>query len=120
MGVELDEANKKVKVTREMEAGMNEISNLDLPAVLEIQAGLNKPRYASLRGIMQAKKKEISEPGPGDLVLAPESLGETGAKIEVLSVAFPEAGKGAQIIEGDAETAARTLVEKLQKEARIL
>lgn len=120
MGVDLDEANNKVKVSREMEGGMNEISNLDLPAVLEIQAGLNKPRYASLKGIMQAKKKEISEPGPGDLGLAPEGLGESGAKIEVISVAFPETGKGAQMIEGDAETAAKTLVEKLQKEARIL
>lgn len=120
MGVELDAAGKKAKVTREMEAGMNEIANLDLPAVLEIQAGLNKPRYASLKGIMQAKKKEISEPTPGDLGLAPETLGEGGSKIEVLSVAFPEAGKGAQIIEGDAETAARTLVEKLKKEARVL
>jgi electron transfer flavoprotein beta subunit len=120
MGVELDESGKTVKVTREMEAGMNEISTLELPAVLEIQAGLNKPRYASLKGIMQAKKKEISEPGPGDLGLAAETLGESGARIEVLSVAFPETGKGAQIIEGDAETAARTLVEKLQKEARIL
>lgn len=120
MGVELDEAARKVKVTREMEAGMNEISRLDLPAVLEIQAGLNKPRYASLKGIMQAKKKEIAEPGPGDLGLAPETIGESGAQIEVLSVAFPEAGRGAQIIEGDAETAARSLVEKLQKEARVL
>jgi hypothetical protein len=52
--------------------------------------------------------------------MAVERLGESGAKIEVLSVAFPEAGKGAQIIEGDAETAARSLVEKLQKEARVL
>ena len=120
MGVELDEASKKVKVTREMEAGMNEISSLELPVVLEIQAGLNKPRYASLKGIMQAKKKEISEPGPGDLNLASETLGEAGARTEVLSVAFPEAGKGAQMIEGDAETAARALVEKLRKEARIL
>lgn len=120
MGVELDEANKRVKVKREMEAGMNEISSLALPAVLEIQAGLNKPRYASLKGIMQAKKKEISEPGPGDLGLAPESLGESGAKIEVLSVAFPVVGKGAQILEGDAETAARSLVDKLQREARVL
>jgi electron transfer flavoprotein beta subunit len=120
MGVELDDSGNKVKVTREMEAGMNEISNLDLPAVLEIQAGINKPRYASLKGIMQAKKKEIADPAPGDLGLEADALGAAGSKIEVLSIAFPEAGKGAQIIEGDAETAARTLVEKLQKEARIL
>ena len=120
MGAELDETGSKVKVTREMEAGMNEISTLDLPAVLEIQAGLNKPRYASLKGIMQAKKKEIAEPAPGDLGLEVDVLGAGGSKIEVLSVAFPEAGKGAQMIEGDAETAARVLVEKLQKEARVL
>jgi electron transfer flavoprotein beta subunit len=120
MGVEPDEGTRKVKVTREMEAGMNEISSIELPAVLEIQAGLNKPRYASLKGIMQAKKKEISEPGPDDLGLAPERLGAKGAKIEFLSLAPPETGKGAEIIAGDAETAARVLVQKLQKEARVL
>jgi electron transfer flavoprotein beta subunit len=120
MGVELDEDGEGAKVKREMESGMNEIFHLALPAVLEIQAGLNKPRYASLKGIMQAKRKEIAEPAPGDLGLAADQVGESGARLEVVSVSFPDTGKAAQIIEGDPETAAKILVEKLQKEARVL
>jgi len=119
MGVELEDGGT-VKVTREMESGMNEIARLRLPAVLEIQAGLNHPRYASLKGIMQAKKKEIAAVTAADLGIPAEEAGAAGARLEILSVSFPDSGKGAQMIEGDAATAARALVAKLQKEARVL
>jgi electron transfer flavoprotein beta subunit len=124
MGVELEPAAgggpARVKVTREMESGINEVSRLALPAVLEIQAGINHPRYASLKGIMAAKKKEIAVVGPADLGLDPTQLGAAGSRLEVLSVAFPAAGEGAQMIDGDAKTAAAALVVKLQQEARVL
>ena len=120
MGVELEEGAKTVKVTREMESGLNEIFRLSLPAVLEIQAGLNQPRYASLKGIMQAKRKEIATPAPGDLGLESGDLGASGSTLEVLSVALPESGAGAQFLEGDPAAVAQALVEKLQKEARVL
>jgi len=119
VGVEPEDGGT-VKVTREMESGMNEIARLRLPAVLEIQAGLNHPRYASLKGIMQAKKKEIAAVTAADLGIPAEEAGAAGARLETLSVSFPDSGKGAQIIEGDAATAARALVAKLQKEARVL
>jgi electron transfer flavoprotein beta subunit len=119
MGVELEEG-RTVRVTREMESGMNEIFRLPLPAVLEIQAGLNHPRYASLKGIMAAKKKEILGLGPSDLGLAPADLGAEGSGLEVVSVAFPERAGAAEILGGDAAAAARALVEKLRKEARVL
>ncbi|MEZ5331321.1 MAG: electron transfer flavoprotein subunit beta/FixA family protein [Thermoanaerobaculia bacterium] len=93
MGVEPEEGGT-VKVTREMESGMNEIARLRLPAVLEIQAGLNHPRYASLKGIMQAKKKEISAVTAADLGIPAEEAGAAGARLEVLSVAFPDAARG--------------------------
>lgn len=120
MGVEIDDGGGSATVTREMEAGMNEVFRLSLPAVLEIQAGLNKPRYASLKGIMQAKRKEIAPMSIGDLGLSPDEVGELGSKLEVLSVALPQTGEAAQIIEGEPAEAARILVEKLQKEARVL
>jgi len=120
MGVEMDESGGGAKVTREMEAGMNEISHLQMPAVLEIQAGLNKPRYASLKGIMQAKRKEIAQAGPADLGLSVDEVGAKGSGLEILSVALPETGEAAQIIEGEPAEAARILVEKLHKEARVL
>jgi electron transfer flavoprotein beta subunit len=120
MGVELEEGGRSLKVTREMESGVNEISRIPVPAVLEIQAGINHPRYASLKGIMAAKKKEIAQTSAADLGLDPGKVGAAGSRIEIVSVAFPEAGSGAQILEGDAKTAAAKLVEKLQKEARVL
>jgi len=123
MGVELEPAAgppASAKVTREMESGVNEVSRVALPAVLAIQAGINHPRYASLKGIMQAKKKEIAVLSPADLGLDPAELGAAGSRLEVLSVAFPAAGEGAQILEGDPKTAAAALVQKLRQEARVL
>ena len=120
MGVDIEEDGSSAKVTREMEAGMNEIFRLGLPAVLEIQAGLNKPRYASLKGIMQAKRKEIAPLTTADLDLAIDEVGGNGSTLEVLSVALPQTGEAAQIIEGEPAEAARVLIEKLQKEARVL
>ena len=118
MGVAMGDGN--VEVVREMESGMNEVFRMALPAVIEVQAGINHPRYASLKGIMKAKKKPMATPAPADLGLDAATLGAAGSRIEIVDVAFPDTGEGAEMIEGDAATAARTLVEKLQKEARVL
>jgi len=120
MGVELEGDGASAKVIREMESGMNEIFRVHLPAVLEIQAGINHPRYASLKGIMQAKKKPIEAKSAADLGLDPGSVGAAGSRLEVVSVAFPESGEGAELIDAPPEEAAKLLVEKLQKEARVL
>ena len=119
MGVELEADGKSARVTREMESGMNEIVRIELPAVLEIQAGINHPRYASLKGIMAAKKKEIAEVSPGDLGLDPGQLGAAGSRLEIVSVALPDSGTGAQMLEGDPKQQAAALVQKLRTEARI-
>ena len=118
MGVEVEEGS--VKVTREMESGVNEIVRMPLPAVLQIQAGLNTPRYASLRGIMQAKRKEIAEVGASDLGLSSDEVGVGGSTVRVESVAFPEAGAGAEMLEGSSEQMVAQLIEKLTREARVL
>ncbi len=120
IGLEIEAGATTARVTREMESGMNEIFRLSLPAVIEIQAGINHPRYASLKGIMQANKKPIDEASPADLGLDPAVLGAAGSRLEIVSVAFPSNNKGAQILEGDAATAAKTLVAKLRQEAKVL
>lgn len=120
MGIEIEEGGKTAKVTREMESGMNEIVRVPLPAVIEVQAGINHPRYATLKGIMKAKRMKIEAPTPADLGLDATNVGAAGSRVEILSVDFPDSGKGAEVIEGDAAGAAKTLVEKLQKEARVL
>jgi electron transfer flavoprotein beta subunit len=103
-----------------MESGVNEILRVSLPAVLEVQAGINHPRYASLRGIMQAKKKELRQIGPDDIGLDSSLVGAAGSRVRVVSVAFPVSGEGALMLDSDPEVAARELVEKLRKEARVI
>jgi electron transfer flavoprotein beta subunit len=120
MGLEVEEGGKTAKVVREMESGMNEVLRLSLPAVIEVQAGLNHPRYASLKGIMKAKRKPVANPTPADLGLSADEVGAAGSRLEIVDVSFPDSGAGAQILEGDAATAVKTLVDKLQKEARVL
>jgi electron transfer flavoprotein beta subunit len=120
MGIELVDGGAAVEVVREMESGTNEVLKLALPAVLEVQAGINHPRYASLKGIMAAKKKPIDVVSPADLGLDASAVGAAGSRVQIVSVGFPQTGGGAQIIEGDAKAAAKTLVERLQNEARVL
>ena len=118
MGVEMEDGS--AKVTREMESGMNEVFRLQLPAVIEVQAGINHPRYASLKGIMKAKRKPLSNPTPADLDVDPSTLGAAGSRIEIVDIGFPDTGAGAEILEGDAAVVAKSLVEKLQNDARVL
>ena len=120
MGFSLEEGGQTCRVVREMESGKNELLRLRLPAVIEVQAGINHPRYASLKGIMAAKKKPIAEVGPGDLGLDPHAVGAAGALVELVAVKAPSSGAGAQILPGDPATAAKALVEKLRNEARVL
>jgi electron transfer flavoprotein beta subunit len=120
MGIEVEEGGGSARVVREMEAGKNEIFRLKLPAVLEVQAGINHPRYASLKGIMQAKRKEIAGLSRADLGLAENEAGAAGSRVEILGVDFPRAGAGAKILEGDAATTSQQLVDLLRSEARVL
>ncbi|HEX9800698.1 MAG TPA: electron transfer flavoprotein subunit beta/FixA family protein [Thermoanaerobaculia bacterium] len=120
MGVELEEGGKSLRLVREMESGMNEIVRVRLPAVVEVQAGINHPRYASLKGIMAAKKKPVASPTPAELGLEASEIGAAGSRLELVGVDFPDTGAGAQMIAGDAAAAAATLIDKLRKEARVL
>src|SRR5688572_15707449 len=119
MGIEVEDGGS-VRVVREMEAGKNEIFRLKLPTVLEVQAGINHPRYASLKGIMQAKRKEITSLSRADLGIAETEAGAAGSRVEILGVDFPRAGAGAKILEGDVATTTQQLVELLRTEARAL
>jgi len=102
----------KVRVKRELEDGWFQHIEMPLPAVLTIQSGLNKLRYATLMGIKKAKTKEIK-------VITLDGAAEVppaSAVIERLHA--PEKNKTGQIFDGDPKTAAAKLVEKLRFEAR--
>jgi electron transfer flavoprotein beta subunit len=100
-----------MRVKRELEGGWFQWLTLPLPALLTIQSGINQLRYATLKGIMAAKKKEIRK-------VTPDAAG--GAVQKILSVHIPEKDKKTQMMTGSAGDAARQLVSKLRDEARVI
>lgn len=118
MGVELQDG--KLRVVRELEASRQEVSEVPLPAVLAIQSGIHEVRYTSLKGIMAAKKKPVTQPTPNELALSAAQIGKTGSRLQVLELAPPEKKGHCQLIEGSPAEMAKALVEKLQKEAKVL
>ena len=120
VGVEVGSDSKTLHVKRELEGGMNETVELSTPAVLTIQFGINQPRYASLKGIMAAKKKEMKAWSAADLGLLDDQVGRPGAMYDVKEIFIPERKSRVEILTGSAEEAAAKLVEKLRKEAKVL
>lgn len=100
---------KKVRASRELEGGLLEVLDIDLPAVLTIQTGLNEPRYASIMGIAKASKKEIALKGAGDLGLEATCVGKAGSKTIVKKLTLPVQEKMAELIPGTPEEAAESL-----------
>jgi electron transfer flavoprotein beta subunit len=103
-----------IRVKRELENGWFQHIEMPLPAVLAMQSGSNKLRYATLMGIKKAKAKEIQRVTPAELG------GAAAAEAAIEKVYLPQKSKQTQIFEGDAKTAAAQLVEKLKFEARVL
>ena len=105
------QAPPSLRVKRELEGGWFQWMTLPMPALLTIQSGINQLRYATLKGIMAAKKKEIRK------VAAPA----TGTPAQrILSVSFPEKGKKTQMLSGSPSEAAKVLVQKLRDEMRVI
>jgi electron transfer flavoprotein beta subunit len=111
MEVQADPAARSLRVKRELEGGWFQWLTLPLPALLTIQSGINQLRYATLKGIMAAKKKEIRKVA---------AAGPATAAQKIVSVYFPEKGKKTQMLAGSPAEAARALVQKLRDEARVI
>jgi electron transfer flavoprotein beta subunit len=112
MAVEKTDAGIRVK--RELEDGWFQNVEMPLPAVLTIQSGINKLRYATLMGIKKAKTKEIKRLTTGD-------LGVKATPTAVIArVYLPQRTKQTQMLEGTAKEAAAKLVEKLKFEVRVI
>jgi electron transfer flavoprotein beta subunit len=103
-------AEGALRVKRELEGGWFQWIGLPLPALLTIQSGINQLRYATLKGIMAAKKKEIRK-------VTPDAAAATQ---QIVALYLPEKGKQTQMIGGPAADAARQLVGKLRDEARVI
>ena len=109
----------KAVAHREIEGG-SEVVEVPLPAVITCQKGLNEPRYASLKGIMKAKKKPLEAKAPADVDASPDEVGKAGAKTTVLTMAPPEERAAGRVVEGEPEDAAREVVKLLREEAKVI
>ncbi len=110
----VEKTDAGLKVKRELEGGWFQTIEVPLPAVLTIQSGGNKLRYATLMGIKRAKTKEVKR-------IAASELGAPAAPLAVLeSIALPHKQRSTQILSGSPKEAAATLVEKLKFEVRVL
>jgi electron transfer flavoprotein beta subunit len=104
-----------IRVKRELEDGWFQHVEMPLPALLTIQSGISKLRYATLMGIKKAKSKEMKRLTAADLGAA------AGAPaITIDRVYLPERTKNTQLFEGSAKEQAAKLVEKLKFEARVI
>ena len=94
---------KKLKISREIEGGNREISEIDLPCVLSIQTGINEPRYVGMRGIRAVASVPIATPDAAELAVNPGSVGKVGAKVTRVDYFVPALGKGAEMLSGSRE-----------------
>ncbi len=118
--LEVSEDGKSLKANRPVE-GQTVTMETPLPALITAQKGLNEPRYASLPGIMKAKKKPLDEKSPGDLGLDASELGEGARKLKVIQLTPPPERKAGRIVEGETpEEKAGALAKLLHEEAKVI
>jgi len=109
--MEVQKSDTGLRVKRELEGGWFQWVALPMPALLTIQSGINQLRYATLKGIMAAKKKEIKK----------VALAAAAAPAQrITSIYFPEKGKKTQMLPGAPAEAAKELIKRLRDEARAL
>ncbi len=114
--VKLDVQDGKATAEREVEGG-REVWETSLPAVISAQKGLNEPRYASLKGIMAAKKKTIETWDSAALGLGG---GDLEARTKVAALELPPPRPPVKMIEGDADTQVKELLRLLHEEAKVI
>jgi electron transfer flavoprotein beta subunit len=108
-----------IRVKRELEDGWFQHVDMPLPALLAIQSGVYKPRYATLMGIKKARTKQVRRVAAADLEVAgPE--GAPPASVTIERLYLPHRVKRAQLFAGNPQEAAAQLVEKLRFEARVI
>jgi electron transfer flavoprotein beta subunit len=112
--IEIDRESSDFRLKRELESGWYQWFTYQLPALLTIQSGISQIRYATLKGIMAAKKKEIRE-----IALSSDAV-SYGSKQNIEKIYFPLKMKQTQLLgDGDAKKGAAELIEKLRTEVRV-
>jgi len=113
--MQIEKQDGGIRVKRELEAGYFQFVEMPLPAVLAIQSGINKLRYATLMGIKQAKNKPIRKVALADVQAA---LGTNLQPIQRLYI--PRKTKKTELLDGSPAEVAKKLVEKLRHDVRVI
>ncbi len=108
----LEVSGAKATVRHEVEGGLERIVEVDLPAVVTVQTGINEPRYVSIRGIRKVGSMEIPVLGAGELGL---EAGAVAARVTLEELFLPPKGEGAEILEGSDDERVARLVEMLHE-----
>ena len=109
--MEVQAADGRLRVKRELEGGWFQWVSMPTPALLTIQSGINQLRYATLKGIMAAKRKEVR---------VVEAAADLAPSQEILEIRVPEKTKQTRMIDGSPADAAAELVKALREEARVI
>lgn len=117
--LEIDSDCKKAVAHREVEGGI-EVVETSLPAVVTAQKGLNEPRYASLRGMMKAKKMPVETKTIADLGISSDEVGKAGSKTHLIELTYPPKRSAGRILDGELAEAVKELVRCLREEAKVL
>jgi electron transfer flavoprotein beta subunit len=102
---------KRAKVHRELEGGMEEALECALPALFTIQSGINEPRYVSIMGIRKVAKKEIKVLDLTTAGLSPEDVGTVGSMSLIERIFPPPVGEGAEMLTGSPDAVATTVTD---------
>ncbi|AFM24765.1 electron transfer flavoprotein subunit beta/FixA family protein [Desulfomonile tiedjei] len=116
-GIQVEDG--KVKLRRELEGGLYEAIEMDLPCVISVATGLNEPRFVSIRAVRKVASLDIPVLELGDVGLDASQVGSDGSRLETVSMSLPPEGEGAEIIKGKAEEAAARLAEILKEKGGI-
>jgi electron transfer flavoprotein beta subunit len=110
----IERSAASLTVDREIEGGANEVVELQTPCLVAVQSGLNQVRYASLKGIMAAKKKPLDVKTVADLGLDGQ-VGAGAAKVQIAKIAPPVKGDTAEILQGSKDEIVAGLMGKIKE-----
>jgi electron transfer flavoprotein beta subunit len=112
--IKVEKSNGTVTCDREIEGGAYDVVEIQAPCLVSVQTGINQVRYASLKGIMAAKKKPLDVKTAADLGLAGQ-VGSGAAKVKIEQIAPPPKGDTAELLEGSTDDVVAGLVGKIKE-----
>lgn len=116
----LEVSGGKAACTRELEGGWGEVVELDLPAVVTIQTGINEPRYVSILGIRKARSKPVDVLGLEAVGLSAAEVAEARTRSVLEALELPPAGGEAELFSGTPEEVAKRFVAVLSEKGGVL